>query len=191
MSIWTQHSATTNDRMKPVLSIDCGSSNLKTTVFTGNLERIAEHSLPTPYIKNDTTGCELSPGEVREALGTLVRETLAKASLELHALDAIAITSQAQTFAVADAAGNFLTPFISWIDSRAVDEAETLKERLPGFHQHTSFPHPLPQQQIAKLMQLQRQGGLLNQTGGALIDMAIRNPKPALQRKDLSLDTAR
>lgn len=141
-----------------ILAIDCGSTNLKAALFTAELERVAEHSVPTPYSRQDAEAVELDPEHVWNAALTLIRETCVKASVAEKEIDAIALASQAQTFTVLDEAGNARMPFISWLDKRGADEAKELSEVVGiDFHFHCSWPEPLAELRISKALWLSRQ----------------------------------
>lgn len=141
-----------------VLAIDCGSTNFKAALFSGGLERIGEDSRPTPYLRHDAAAVELDPQAVWATLKALIAGLCEKCGVAPCGIDAIAIASQAQTFAVLDAAGGTVAPFISWIDRRAETEARELTQAFGrGFHSHCSFAPPSPQLQAAKMLWVRRQ----------------------------------
>lgn len=137
-----------------VLAIDCGSTNLKAALFDASLARLAELSVPTPYTLRAPPLCELDPAEVRRTTDELIAATRRMAGCKPELAVPLAICSQAQTFMIADPAGRPRTPFISWLDARAVDEAATLNTVLDHIHDHGSFPHLLPQHQASKVLWL-------------------------------------
>jgi xylulokinase len=67
------------------------------------------------------------------------------------------LASQAQTFTLLNVEGEAVIPFLSWADKRAQEESAELTERMGArFHHHCSFPAPLPQLQLSKLLWLAR-----------------------------------
>jgi sugar (pentulose or hexulose) kinase len=75
---------------------------------------------------------------------------------------AIAITSQAQTFAVFGADGAARTPFISWQDTSAGAAHQRLAgdPRLGGLADHSSFTDLHPQQMLCQVARLAEQCGI-------------------------------
>ena len=87
---------------------------------------------------------ELSLDTVSAAVKEAVREALESAQLHSKEITAVAVTSQAQTFALR--MGNkFSTPMISWQDSRAALVAAMATDPLfASFGEHASFHAPDP-----------------------------------------------
>ncbi|MFP4028394.1 MAG: FGGY family carbohydrate kinase [Candidatus Brocadiia bacterium] len=136
-----------------ILAIDCGSTSFKAALFSRNLDRMGEYSLKVPYIRNDGTFCEMDPIAVRKVTEDLVRGISETTGIHADKAGKIAITSQAQTFTIVDANGKTPIPLISWIDTRAKAESEELVERIgQDFHTHCSFPNPIPQLTLTKLL---------------------------------------
>jgi len=71
-------------------------------------------------------------------------------------VEAVLLTSQAQTFAPVDKKFNPLSGGIVWLDSRAEDESVILNEKLPDFCLSAGFDSPKPVLYISKLMWLKR-----------------------------------
>jgi xylulokinase len=140
-----------------ILAVDCGSTNFKAALFSGALARLGEGSVPVPYTVQGGAVVELSGEDVWAAFLDLVGKTCASAGISPRALDAVAFDSQAQTFALYAPSGQALTPFFSWMDSRAEAEAAELTVRLGrDFHCHCSFAPPIPQLQVAKMLWMAR-----------------------------------
>ncbi len=136
-----------------ILAIDCGSTNHKAALFDEGLRRLADCTLPVEYAASNEQAVELDPEKIWRDTADLIRQSCAMASVRTSQIKTIALTSQAQTFTLLDGAGRPLMPFISWQDKRAVAESRELAERLGGdFHRHCSFPAPMPQLQLSKLL---------------------------------------
>ncbi|MBS3763566.1 MAG: hypothetical protein KGZ25_09730 [Planctomycetes bacterium] len=136
-----------------ILAIDCGSTSFKAALFSRDLDRMGEYSLKVPYIRNDGTFCEMDPIAVRKVTEDLVGGLSETTGIHADKAGKIAITSQAQTFTIVDPAGKTPIPLISWIDTRAKAESEELVERIgQDFHTHCSFPNPIPQLTLTKLL---------------------------------------
>ncbi len=136
-----------------ILAIDCGSTNHKAALFDEGLRRLADCALPVAYAASNEQTVEFDPGQVwRDTVG-LIRQLCAMASISTSQIKTIALAGQAQTFTLLDGAGRPLMPFISWQDKRAGAESRELAERMGAdFHRHCSFPAPMPQLQLSKLI---------------------------------------
>lgn len=143
-------------RLPLILSIDCGSTNLKAGLFDEGLHRLAEDSLPVIYSVRDAERVEFDAEKMWHTTVALIRHVCAMAGIQPVEITRIALTSQAQTFTILDAAGSPLMPFLSWADKRAVTESAELAEQLGAeFHLHCSFPAPSPQLQLLKVLWVQ------------------------------------
>ncbi len=139
------------------LALDCGSTNLKAALFDARLQAIARGSVPVTYSAADGVIAELDPAQLWQSTVDLIRQTCRDAAIASPQIDTLALTSQAQTFALLDPSGSPLIPFISWLDTRAEAEAAFLKEKLgPDFHRHSSFAYPLAGLQLSNLLWLHR-----------------------------------
>jgi sugar (pentulose or hexulose) kinase len=129
------------------LTIDLGSTEFKAAVYAGDrLLGSAAHGLS--YCR-DKAKAELPANSVLEAFNTLIGQSLKAAGIRVSDINAIGISSQAQTFAVADENGGFLTPFISWLDMRASETYKAIS--LNNFAGHSSLSEFLPNMQVALL----------------------------------------
>jgi len=86
----------------------------------------------------------------------LLKECLADQIIKRSGVEALLITSQAQTFAAVDADFRPLRQGIVWLDERANQEAAYLKEQLPDFASAAGFTRPLPSLYVSKLLWLKR-----------------------------------
>jgi sugar (pentulose or hexulose) kinase len=134
------------------LAIDLGSTFLKAAVFMGGAP-IRRHAVRLRYEHPSSDGVELPCERFDQAIAELI------AGLAMPSRPAaIAITSQAQTFAVARADGTMRTPFISWQDTRAVSIAAELmgESQYRDFALHSSFCTLHPQQMLCQAVRLAR-----------------------------------
>ncbi len=140
-----------------VLTIDLGSTNFKAAVYSADLKRLSDSSVPVFYSRQKGGFCELNPERVCAQVHQLCRKTIQAAGLHSTADLPLAVCSQAQTFTIFDSSDRPLIPLISWIDGRAGDEAEELGRRFGNtFHGHCSFPAPLPQLMVCKILWLKK-----------------------------------
>jgi xylulokinase len=136
-----------------ILAIDCGSTNHKVALFDGELRRLADGSRPLPYAVRQAGRVEFAPERFWQDTLGLIRQVCAAARVHPRQIRTVTLASQAQTFTLLNEAGEPVLPFLSWADKRARAEAAELQARLSGdFHRHCSFPSPLPQLQLCKLL---------------------------------------
>lgn len=137
-----------------ILAIDLGSTAFKAAVFDRGLQRMGSGACTLCYDYGPGGVVELNPAHVLDAVRTVVKA--ATTDIDLTGLDAIAITSQAQTFTVTDAEFRPLIPFISWLDTRAADvcKATAATGAWADFGRHASFPELLPALQLCQLVHL-------------------------------------
>jgi xylulokinase len=149
-----------------LLALDLGSSNIKGAIFSSNLERLSQASLPVPYSTWQGPIVEMDPQAFWQRFIDLTRQLFRDSRLTPYDIEHIAISSQAQTFTLLDRDLQPLTPLISWIDRRGAEFNERLSQELgETFHEHCSFPSTLPELQLSKLYYLnQVQPDLLQRT---------------------------
>jgi len=139
------------------LAIDLGSKSFKAGVFDTELRLLGTGSGPLEQTCSAGGRIELDVEHVVAAFKAAVRGAISEAAIERDALNAVALTSQAQTFTVLDSEGHAKMPFISWQDGRAYEACETLKKEvaLADFAEHSSFGQILSALQISHIKNLQ------------------------------------
>jgi len=146
-------------RERPILALDCGSTNFKAALFSRNLERIAEASVPIPYLAEEPDRTELNPNTVWDCARSVLADVLHQTGLSPRHRPILALTSQAQTFVLIDAASRVaITPFLSWRDGRARDEADEIRKLMGNrFAIESGFPECIPYLLAPKLLRALRQ----------------------------------
>ncbi|MEI6168388.1 MAG: FGGY-family carbohydrate kinase [bacterium] len=134
-----------------ILAIDLGSTSFKAAVFDSRLREVGGGGHRLLHRFGAGGQVELDVAVVETAL----RGALASARVATHDIQAIAITSQAQTFTVLDERGRAKGPFFSWQDRRSTAACEELKQKLPEFGEHTSFGNLGPSHQLSQIRHLQ------------------------------------
>jgi sugar (pentulose or hexulose) kinase len=131
-----------------ILAIDLGSTSFKAAIFDRRLRQISVGSYRLAHRFGAGQKVEIDVDAVHAAL----RGALAQARAADHDIRVVALTSQAQTFTLVDAAGRSRMPFISWQDGRATSAAAELQKKLGNaFGVHSSFGRLLPALFIAKV----------------------------------------
>jgi len=140
-----------------ILAIDCGSTNHKVALFDLSLNRQAVCSQSIAYIIRDGQRAEFDGEKIWQDTLWQIREVCESAKIEPSAITSIALTGQAQTFVILDALDRPVMPFISWADTRAREESIELEGQFGReFHRHCSFPSPIPELQLSKLLWVRR-----------------------------------
>lgn len=108
-----------------LLGIDVGTSSVKVVATDLNGRRVADKSVQYPTATSGA-GAE----QDAEAWWAAVVATTT-AVIAGRPVSAVAVTSQAPTFVAVDSAGNPTGPALTWLDRRAVDEANRIADLVP------------------------------------------------------------
>jgi len=124
-----------------ILAIDLGSTSFKAAILDARLRVKGFSGCEVQHRFASGGVVELDVAEAEHALRKAIRGAVKAASLRPAKLQALAVTSQAQTFTVIDHRGQPRMPFISWQDNRAVRACEQLKKNrtMREFGRHCSF----------------------------------------------------
>lgn len=146
-----------------VLALDIGSTSLKAALFHASRGCIGESSAPLIYRTGKQSGPAAAPVEldgepIWQTVVSLIHNLCTAADISSMRIDRVAVTSQAQTFALLGEGDALLTPFISWMDTRGSVYLPILQAPLGDvFHQHCSFATAVPEMQLAKLLWFRHQ----------------------------------
>ena len=109
--------------MSYLLGIDAGTSALKVILYDQQGHAVAEGSQEYHLATAATGTVECDPEAYWSALQSVVSQVLSAAPPQAREVQALAISSQAETFVLIDQQGNPLRNAIVWLDSRAGAEA--------------------------------------------------------------------
>ncbi len=129
------------------LTIDLGSTEFKAAVYD-DLRLLGSGTYKLSY-QRDGAKVELPLDTVSKAFTETISKAIKSSGISIDDIESIGITSQAQTFALLDQNDNFITPFISWLDMRAVETCKTIT--LENFAEHSSLVEIQPNLQICIL----------------------------------------
>lgn len=144
-----------------ILALDLGSTSFKAALFTPEFTRAGEGEARLAHDYPGPGKVELAVEEVERAFRQCVAGALGACAS--HEISAIAITSQAQTFAIVDRnSGCPRTPFFSWQDVRAQQTCAEIQGTpfARAVAEQTGFNALLPNLQLAILLHLSRVEGL-------------------------------
>ncbi|MCW5554341.1 MAG: hypothetical protein KIS67_19550, partial [Verrucomicrobiae bacterium] len=139
-----------------ILAIDLGSTSFKAAVVDERLRIRGFFGREIHHRFLAGGRVELDVAEANAALRKAIREAIQSAGVRAAGLQAVAITSQAQTFTILDEKGHARLPFISWQDRRAARTCERLKRQsaMRDFGRHSSFGSLVPPLQLCQLRHL-------------------------------------
>ena len=106
--------------MDYLMGIDLGSTSLKAVVYDLDGIRVAAGSRPTQRFHPDDTHPEWTvwrPEQIWGDTAAAIREAVGQMP-DPRCLRAVAVTGMGMDGLPVDAAGNWLYPFISWLDPR-------------------------------------------------------------------------
>jgi xylulokinase len=140
------------------LSFDVGTTSVKTALFDrqGRLlaKAIGNYALDTPR----ADFYEVEPRVYWDAVLAGFREVLSRSGADPKAVRAICGCSQGETIVLLDEQDRSVRPAIVWIDSRAREEAEELRARIPTdvFYRTTGCVSIEPAWSVLKIAWLQK-----------------------------------
>lgn len=137
-----------------ILAIDLGSTVFKAVVFDRSLRSLGRGAAPVVYEPTDDRRVEMPVRATADALRNTIAAALDDADIAAKELEAVALTSQAQTFTVRAGNGMPKWPvFISWRDARC-EHRNPAADQLADFADHSSVAECLPVLTLAKLAYL-------------------------------------
>lgn len=115
---------------KMILGIDIGTTSLKAAVFDQRGEQraaaVVEYTLLTPDVQFVEAPC----GIYLESIVKCMEAIRAKGTVDTGEIRVISFSVQGETLCLLDGEGNPLGNAIVWMDNRAGDEAEQLREKF-------------------------------------------------------------
>ncbi len=109
------------------IGVDLGSTNIKAALYDRELKLIDRQSKPVEYIRENGF-VEFDTAEYCNTLVDLLAQMLREN--DIHSIQQIAFTGQAESLVVVDRDGKPLMNAISWMDERSVDECAVLAEQF-------------------------------------------------------------
>ena len=135
--------------------VDIGTSYIKCGCTTAENNILVEDQRKFPMQQSQDT-FELNFELFFHTAKELIHTCLAEISIQDLTIEALLITSQANTFVPVDDDFKPLCNGIVWLDERAREEADYLTEQLPGYSKYSGFNKMLPGLCASKLLWLKR-----------------------------------
>ncbi len=126
-----------------VIGVDLGTTSTKAVAFDTGGRELASASAGYPLAEPQPGWAEQDPAQILDAVLDTVRSVVSEVDGRVAGLS---FSSAMHTLIGLDAAGDPLTPSLSWADSRAAGQADRLRAGPDGLalHQRTGTPvHPM------------------------------------------------
>ena len=126
-----------------VIGVDLGTTSTKAVAFDTGGRQLATASAGYPLVEPQPGWAEQDPAQILDAVLDTVRAVVSEVDGPVAALS---FSSAMHTLIGLDAAGDPLTPSLSWADSRAAAQADRLRAAPGGLalHRRTGTPvHPM------------------------------------------------
>jgi xylulokinase len=138
-----------------LIGIDVGTTAVKASLFDDAGKVLQHFSAPYPTLRPSTGHVEQDPADwMRLVLQAL--ESFQDKAKQVHA---IGLTSQVNTHVFTDAQGQALIPAMTWADTRAAGEAESLDAKITVEEKLSWWGAPLPidaSHPLARMAHVQR-----------------------------------
>lgn len=141
-----------------ILTVDLGSTSIKTTLFDGELRVLATASREYQARTLDAVRVEMDAETYWDAFTATVADVVQRAAIDPSTIRALGWASQSETLVVVGADGRPLRPVIVWTDNRASTEARELETEfgLDLIHRTTGQVSMVPTWPAPKILWLRR-----------------------------------
>jgi xylulokinase len=141
-----------------LLGIDAGTTSLKAVLYDASGMPITSGSIEYNLITPRPNIVEAPPSIYWDSLKHVMKEITSSLNVEKIAIDAIAVSSQSETFVTLDSGGNPLRNVIVWLDSRSGDETAIIRKEFgrEKIYHTTGSPDVDPTWEATKLLWIKR-----------------------------------
>lgn len=112
-----------------ILILDYGTSALKVILYNDNFQIVSKRSAEMNYLYPATHRMEFAAGEYGKMALKLMKEMIDETG-SADTLEVVSVTGQAETLISIDEQGEPLGNAIVWLDTRAKEECEYLREKI-------------------------------------------------------------
>src|SRR6476646_2820810 len=115
-----------------VLTIDVGSSSLRTNLFTSDARQLTDYEAQFSYDLRVTPdgGSEIDPDALLDCLFSAIDDTLSHAGSQANQIAGVGMCSLVSNVMGVDAHGKPTTPIYTWADTRCAPDAARLRAEL-------------------------------------------------------------
>ncbi|MGQ9617248.1 MAG: FGGY-family carbohydrate kinase, partial [Spirochaetota bacterium] len=140
-----------------IVSVDLGTTNIKTGVYNSSMEELSLHSTGVNYV-TDGKFVEFDPEGYWGLCKEGIKNAIIKSKIVPARVVAIALSGQAESLVLLDRKLNPLRKGISWMDSRSQEECKLLKEAfdINEGYRITGQPDIIPTWPLTKMLWIKR-----------------------------------
>ncbi len=141
-----------------LLGIDAGTTSLKAVLYNDKGIPVASGSVEYNLLTPRPNIVEASPDIYWNSLQFVMKEIVSKLGVSKIDINAIAVSSQSETFVVLDSDGNPLRNVIVWLDSRSGKESDIIMKEFgrEKVYYTTGSPDVDPTWEATKLLWIKR-----------------------------------
>jgi xylulokinase len=111
------------------IGCDVGSQSLKALLLDPDARVVAQATAAYPTDHPHPSWAQQDPVHWRDALSTVIRACVAQAAIHPRDVATLALSTQVDGLVATDADGEALAPAIIWLDRRAAEQAQRLRDR--------------------------------------------------------------
>lgn len=129
-----------------IIGIDIGTSSTKAGLFTTQGEGVAQQAIDYALRSPTPDAQEQDPDEILAAVVNSVAHLMTQSEIEPAALVGLALSGAMHSLIAVDAAGQPLTPSLTWADRRSQDWVAVIREQHQGsaiYHRTGTPIHPM------------------------------------------------
>jgi len=140
-----------------LLALDAGTTSLKAGLFQPDGRCLASALQEYTLISHSAEEAEVDPETYWKAACQTIRSVLSTSGVNAADVAGMAVSSQGETTIALDHAGRPLRKALVWLDNRASEEAQYLKEQLGDeVYAHTGIPDVIPTWTACKILWIKR-----------------------------------
>jgi sugar (pentulose or hexulose) kinase len=140
-----------------IVTLDLGTTNIKTCVFDSALQEVCVSSGPVRYLREGNR-VEFDPEKYWEACAALIRDVVSRSGIDKSRVRSISLTGQAESLVLLDGGLRPLRMGISWMDERSGEECELLKGEIGPLkgYARTGLPDIVTTWPLTKILWIKR-----------------------------------
>ena len=115
---------------KIFMGVDLGTSSIKAGIFDSDGKEIEFSSIKTSIICTSPGMAELNPKIIFQSFLDVIKQCIEKSKISADNLEAICLSTQMHSVIAIDNHNNCITNAIIWADTRAKNQAESIKEKF-------------------------------------------------------------
>jgi xylulokinase len=138
-------------------AVDCGTSAIKSAIFTENGRPKAVVNKPYAYKIKNNCQIEKNPNQLLEKIYSALKEAVARAKVKPALISSLSISTQRATLIAIGKDKKPVTNFISWQDMRGKDHLQQLQKKISNksYYKITGLPNN-PVFSLAKILSIKK-----------------------------------